>query len=75
MLSLDLLWVEIVCLGHIDVGHDVLVAAGLKHGPVDQDVVIESLVFSLFEVIHDAKLGRVVLNHELDGDGWHQTSR
>lgn len=56
-------------------GHDVLVAAGLKHGPVDQDVVKKPLVFSLLEVIDDAELRRVVFNHELDGHGWHQTAR
>jgi hypothetical protein len=26
-------------------------------------------------VIDDAELRRIVLNHELDGDGWHQTAR
>jgi hypothetical protein len=67
LLSLDLLWVEIVCLGYIEVGSDILIVHGLEHAFFDGDLVEVLIVVLVLKVVHDRDLGWIVLYHELSG--------
>lgn len=66
--SFDLLRIEIVGFGYIEMRGDVLLRHTLQHPLLDHDVMVISLVLLLLEVIHYRDLGRVVLQHQLD---WH----
>ena len=67
LLSLDLLGVEVVGFGYIKVRGNLVIAQSLKQPPLYGDIVVESLIFSLLEVIHYGNFRRVVFQHQLGG--------
>lgn len=70
--SLDLLGIEVVCFSHIEMADDILDSARLKQLPVQIDIVVELLVFTLLKVVHDGHFGRCELQHDLRRDGRHE---
>ena len=68
LLPLDLLGVEVVGFGYIKMRGDFVVAQGLEHALLYEDLVVESLVFSLLKVVHYGNFRRVVFQHQLGGD-------
>lgn len=65
LLPLDLFGVEVVGFGYIKMRGDFVVTQGLEHALLHEDLVVESLVFSLLEVVHYGNFGRVVFQHQL----------
>ena len=70
--ALHLLWVEVVSFRYVEMGNDIVGSLGGEHIGVKEDVVIELLVVPLLKVVDNGHLGRIVLDHELGGHGWHQ---
>jgi hypothetical protein len=61
--AFDLLRVEVVGFRYVEVGNNVVSRPRKQHVAVEYDVVVELLVASLLEVVHDRQLWWGVLNH------------
>lgn len=70
--TLYLFWVEVVGFRYEEVADNIICRLRPQHVPVKHDVVIELLVALRLEVVDNRNLGRLVLDHELDGHGGHE---
>jgi len=52
-MTLYVLRIEIVTLGHVEVGNDIFIAFILKHAPFKRDVMEVLVVFSVLEMVYD----------------------
>ena len=60
-MSLKYFGIEVVCLGHVQVRYDVLVALVLQHVAVEADVVEVLIILLMLKVVDYCQLGRIVL--------------
>ena len=60
-MSLEYFGIEVVCLGHVQVRHNVLVRLVLQHVAVEADVVEVLIILLMLKVVDDCQLGRIVL--------------
>jgi hypothetical protein len=67
LLSLNLFGIEVVGFSYIKVRGNFVVAHGLEHALLHEDLVVESLVFSLLKVVHYGNFRRVIFQHQLGG--------
>lgn len=66
------LGVEVVCLRHVEVRHDILVGLVLEHASLKADVVEVLVILLVFEVIYYRQLWRIVLEENLHRHRWHK---
>lgn len=74
LLSFDLLGVEIVRFGYIQMGHEFFRGFLHQKGLVDWDFVEILLVRFLLEVVSHCQLRRVVLQKQLGWHGWDKAA-
>ena len=72
---LDLLWVEVVRFGYVQVADHILNSVVLEHVAVKGNVMVELLILPLLKMVHYGHLGRAELEHYLGGDRRHQRTR
>lgn len=65
LLSLDLLWVEVVGFSYIKMRGNFVVAHSFQHALLYKDLVVEPLVFSLLKVVYYRNFRRVIFQHQL----------
>lgn len=65
-MSFKNLGVEVVTLGQVQVGHDVLVCLVLEHIAIEADVMVVLIIFPILKVVYDCQLWWIVLQQDLN---------
>ena len=68
------LWVEVVALSHVEMGHNVVYLLGLKHALCKSNLVEVLVVLFVLEVVDNCHLGWAVLQQDLHWHARHQTA-